>query len=174
MQKFRSALIAMALGALGFYCYSLVFHSEWFTKIFASIVVQFFTVFKPLSTWLEKAHFTEISLLLSILGSISLSLFSSAILVLIVQEVAWLKKNAQYVTLGVLLCSMVKLLPPIIVNFSIGAVAAKVNLAEIQVNTVVWYLPFLVVVFASMLWVRKKSITSASRGTVNAWRFQSH
>ncbi|EGU60377.1 hypothetical protein VINI7043_29165 [Vibrio nigripulchritudo ATCC 27043] len=163
MRKMGSYGIPLIVGVLLFNLYSVTYHTEWYTKSVAKTTIALLRNFE-LEHLITQMVFPEIRFTFDLVGAIVLSLLFTAGLVLLSIKLKTLAYNSQFITLGVLLACIAKLILPIIVLKGIerGAVGSLQEMdltlfTQLQIGVVIWYLPLVILVLVSMRVIRIKT-----------------
>ncbi len=163
MRKLASYGVPFIIGVLLFCLYEAVYHTEWYNKTVAQTIITLLGTFQ-LEHLVTQIAFPEIRFLFDLVGAIVLSLLFTALLVLLTIKLKTITRNSQFITLGVLLACVGKLVLPIVVlkRLDRGTIGSLQELyltlfSQLQISVVSWYLPLVVLVLFSMMAIRTKT-----------------
>ncbi|WP_107175877.1 hypothetical protein [Photobacterium leiognathi] len=163
MKKLVSYGAPFVLGVFAYFLYSMLYHSEWYTKSSALTIITFLQALK-IEHLISQLGFSEASLVLDVVRAIFLSLLFTALLILLTIKLKVLARNSQFITLGVLLACIIELVSPIIFLIIIKQLpldsfheSTLTLFEQLPVTVASWYLPLLISVVLSMMVVRRKT-----------------
>ncbi|MBA5761033.1 hypothetical protein H2O73_01660 [Vibrio sp. 404] len=166
MYKLVCGISALVIGLLIFGSYDLVFSNQWYISHSSELLLAILSELPSFREYLTSAGFIDVTQLISLLQSITLSIVFAIIFRLILNTFTGLISVVQYVILGAFCGFLYYALPALIVFVDSQFFANTLSLPSLAPNGIVdvliWYLPLMITVFFTAM-SRRRHFAQAER-----------
>jgi len=166
MYKLVCGISALVIGLLIFGSYDLVFSNQWYVSHSSELLLAILSELPSLREYLASTGFIDITRLIALLQSITLSIVFAIIFRLILNVFTGLISVVQYAILGAFCGFLYYALPALIAFVDSYFFDNTLSLPTISANEIVdvliWYLPLMITVFFTAT-SRRRQFAQAER-----------